>query len=65
MPETRWGVSVPDFAVSSTRRGAQGVNPAVSRRAGPSSARNERRKRLGEPTHATVEVHPFFPRILT
>ena len=45
MPETRWGVSAPDFAVGAC---AQGVNSAVSRRAGPSSARNER-TRLGEP----------------
>ena len=38
----------PGFRRGCVRRGAQGVNPAVSRRAGPSSARHER-KRLGEP----------------
>ena len=41
----RFGVR---FRRGCMRRGAQGVNPAVSRRAGPSSARNER-NRLGEP----------------
>ena len=38
----------PGFRRGCVRRGAQEVNPAVSRRAGPRSARNER-KRLGEP----------------
>ena len=42
------GLFGPGFRRGCVRRGAQRVNPAASRRAGPSSARNER-KRLGEP----------------
>ena len=38
----------PGFRRGCVRQGARGVNPAVSRRAGPSWARNER-KCLGEP----------------
>ena len=64
MPETRWGVSAPDFAVSAcagVHRGARGVNPAVSRRAGPSSARNER-KRLSEPVLLFLRDNRTCPR---
>ena len=43
------------------RRGAQGVNPAVSRRAGLSSSRNER-KRLGEPVLIFLRDNRTCPR---
>ena len=51
----------PGFHRGCVRRGAQGVNPAVSRRAGPSSARNER-KRLGEPVLLFLRDNQTCPR---
>ena len=51
----------PGFRRECVRRGAQGVNPAVSRRAGPSSARNER-TRLGEPVLLFLRDNRTCPR---
>ena len=51
----------PRFRRGCVRRGAQGVNPAVSRRAGPNSARNER-KRLGEPVLLFLRDNRTCPR---
>ena len=52
----------PGFRRECVRRGAQGVNPAVSRRAGPTSTRNERRECLGEPVLLFLRDHRTCPR---